>query len=241
MDNEKWLFPKNIEEAKSAQKEMSQSVLLQDVITTSLTCIAGMDVSNTPFDPEETIFAAVVLLSYPSLKVIETKTQIEKQEFPYIPGLLGFREAPSLIHAYKQLALRPDLIMVDGQGISHPRGLGIASQLGVLLDIPTIGIAKSVLVGRPEKALGEEEGSMVPLLWKGTQIGAMIRTKKRCSPLIISPGHKITLKTAVEIVSNCLRKYRLPEPTRQAHLAANVCRKKFIEFEGCVNRINEIK
>lgn len=229
MDKQKWLFPETIEEAKRAQKEMAESVIREDTFNSPIEKVGGMDVSNTPFDPEEMIFASAVVLSYPSLQLIESKTQAERQKFPYIPGLLGFREAPALIRAFNQLEMGPDLLFVDGQGVSHPRGLGIASQLGVLLDIPTIGVAKSILVGRPEKALGEEEGSIEPLFFKGAQVGAMIRTKKRCSPLIISPGHKITLKTAVDLVFNTLRKYRLPEPTRQAHLIANQSRRNYRE------------
>jgi deoxyribonuclease V len=225
--NPKWLFCETIAEAQAAQKEMEKKVLVEDVINQPIKYIGGMDVSNTPFDPEEKIFGAAVILSYPSLSVVQTSTQANQQTFPYIPGLLGFREVPTLIQAYKQLSLVPDLIMVDGHGISHPRGLGVASHLGVLLDIPTIGVAKSILVGAPAGSLSEERGSMVPLLWKGKQIAMMVRTKKRCSPLIISIGHKVSLQTATQLVLQCLTKYRLPEPTRYAHLAANKCRTDF--------------
>ena len=116
--------------------------------------------------------------------------------------------------------------MVDGHGISHPRRLGIASHIGVLLNIPTIGVAKSVLVGHPAGPLGEAKGDCVPLIWKGEQIGTFLRTKKCCHPVIISAGHRISLGTAVEIVLEYATRYRLPEPTRQAHLAANRCRKE---------------
>ncbi|HEX2582537.1 MAG TPA: deoxyribonuclease V [Chlamydiales bacterium] len=226
--NRKWLFCETIDEAKAAQKEMGEKVLAEDVFQEPIKYIGGVDVSNTPFDPEERIFAAAIILSYPSLSLAETATQAHQQTFPYIPGLLGFREVPTLIQAYKQLSLVPDIIMVDGHGISHPRGLGIASHLGVLLDIPTIGVAKSILVGSPAGPLSEEVGSMVPLLWKGKQIAMMVRTKKRCSPLIVSIGHKVSLQTATQLVLRCLTKYRLPEPTRYAHLAANKCRTDFL-------------
>lgn len=218
-----WLYPKDLAAALEAQKEMAEKVVLQDLFS-PIQSIAGMDVSNTLFDPAQMIFASAVILSYPSLELIETATHSEKQEFPYIPGLLGFREAPALIHAYEKLQIKPDLIFVDGHGISHPRGLGIASHIGVVLDRPTIGVAKSILVGKPESPLPKEVGSTVPLVWKGRQIGLLLRTKKNCSPLIISPGHKIQFKTAAQLVLSCLTKYRLPEPTRQAHLAANFCR-----------------
>jgi deoxyribonuclease V len=216
-----------IEEAKEAQKEMAKKVLLDDCFNKPIEVIGGMDVSNTPFDPKQMIFGAMIACSYPSLSILQNATQANKQTFPYVSGLLGFREAPTLIQAYSQLSVVPDVIMVDGHGVSHPRGLGIASHLGVLLDIPTIGVAKSILVGTPAGSLSEEVGSMTPLLWKGKEIAMMVRTKKRCSPLIISAGHKISLKTAIQLVMNCLKKHRLPEPTRYAHLAANKTRLDF--------------
>jgi deoxyribonuclease V len=226
--SQSWIFPKSIDEAKGAQKEMAQRVLLQDDLPERIETIGGADVSNTPFDPEQMIFGSVVLLSFPSLIVQERATQANRQEFPYIPGLLGFREVPTLVQAYQQLSKRPDLLLVDGHGVSHPRGLGIASHLGVLLDIPIIGVAKSILVGQPAAPLGEEVGSRVPLIWRGKEIGICLRTKKRSLPLFISAGHKVCLETAVHWVQRCLTRYRLPEPTRQAHLAANVCRKEHL-------------
>ena len=221
---QKWLFPISIPEAKRLQEEMAGRVLLQDTFGKSLSTIAGMDVSNSRFDPAKMVYAAAVVVSFPTLSLEETATTKEKQPFPYVPGLLGFREAPALIRAYDQLSTRPDLIMVDGHGVSHPRGLGIASHLGVLLDIPTIGVAKSILVGSPQGPLPDAVGSQVPLVWKGKTIAMLLRTKKRCSPLIISAGHRITLETAINVVISCLKGYRLAEPTRQAHLAANACR-----------------
>ncbi len=225
---EEWLFPKSIEEAIAAQHEMAAAVVLSDSCVEPH-WIAGMDVSNNLYDPAQMIYAAVALLSFPKLELIEQSTFAEKQEFAYVPGLLGFREAPALIHAFERLKQKPDLIMIDGHGISHPRGLGIASHIGVLLDIPTIGVAKSILVGRPASPLGEVAGSQVPLVWKGEEIAILLRSKARSNPLIISAGHKVTLSTAVELVKHSLRKYRLPEPTRQAHLLANSCRKSSLE------------
>jgi len=223
--NPKWLFIESIPEAQSAQKEMANKVVLEDDLPKPIEYIGGLDVSNTPFDPEQRVFGAATVISYPSLSLVQTATQTNQQTFPYVPGLLGFREAPTLIEAYKQLSILPNIIMVDGHGVSHPRGLGIASHLGVLLDIPTIGVAKSILVGTPAGPLPEEVGSTIPLVWKGKEIGMMLRTKKRCLPLIVSAGHKVSLKTAIELVMSCLTKYRLPEPTRHAHLAANKARK----------------
>ena len=173
--NPQWLFYENFEKAQAAQKEMAEKVLLEDDFSKPIEHIAGMDVSNTPFDLEQMVFGATILCSYPSLSIVHTTTQTNKQTFPYIPGLLGFREAPTLIQAYNQLPLFPDVIMVDGHGVSHPRGLGIASHVGVLLDTPTIGVAKSILVGAPAFDLSEEAGSMVPLLWKGKEIAMVVR------------------------------------------------------------------
>lgn len=221
LSKNEWLYPASIAQAKESQHEMAKNILLKDSIQLPFSFIAGMDVSNNRFDPGQMLFASSVLLSYPTLNVVQTGLYAEKQRFPYIPGLLGFREAPVLVQAFQQLTIRPDIIMVDGHGISHPRGLGIASQLGLLLDIPTIGVAKSILVGKPEQPLAEEAGSQTSLIWKGKTIGMLVRTKRRCLPLIVSAGHKITLETAIEVVTRCLKGYRLPEPTRNAHLAAN--------------------
>lgn len=224
----KWLFPKNVVEAQASQKEMAEKVIVEDAFAQPIQYIAGVDISNMPFDPAQRVFAAVVVLAYPSLEIVEIATHAGKQEFPYIPGLLGFREIPSLVEAYYKLSIQPDLIMVDGHGISHPRGLGIASHLGLLLNKPTIGVAKSILVGKPSEMLAQEVGSMVALEWKNRELAAIVRTKARCKPLIISAGHKISLQTALQHVFQCLKGYRLPEPTRHAHREANICRKKFL-------------
>lgn len=224
MSQEKRLYPKSIQEALAWQKVLASEVKLEDDLNLNPSCIAGMDVSCNRFDPQKYVYASCVLLSFPALEVIETVYQIEKQEFSYIPGLLGFREAPALMHAFEKLNQKPDLILVDGQGISHPRGLGIASHLGVLLDTPTIGVAKSLLVGAMEGHLGKEVGAIAPLVYKGKTIGCFLRSKKKCKPLIISTGHRVSLQTALKIVQKCFCGYRLPEPTRQAHLAANAAR-----------------
>ena len=224
---EHWLFPNDLVEARRAQKEMARKVIREDAFSNPIVHIAGMDISNTPFDPEQWVFGAAVSVLYPTLDIVETATQVDRQQFPYIPGFLGFREVPTLVKAYRQLSFPVELVMVDGHGMSHPEGVGVATHLGVVLDIPSIGVAKSILVGKPAGVLAEPVGSHVPLIWKDQEIGMIVRTKKRCCPLIISAGHRITLLTAFHIVMHCLQNYRLPEPTRQAHLAANLCRKGF--------------
>ncbi len=221
----RWLFPESVSEAHASQKEMAEKVVLEDSFSKPPKIILGMDVSNNLYDPTHLVFASAVLMSYPELTIIESVSHTETQKFPYIPGLLGFREAPALIHAFQKLQSRPDIIMVDGHGVSHPRGLGIASHLGVLLDIPTIGVAKNILVGAPDDTLSEEEGSQVPVIWKGDTIAMMLRSKKRSNPIIVSSGHKISLGEAVSLVTSCLKGYKLPEPTRQAHIAANISRR----------------
>ena len=222
-----WILPKSIQEAKEAQRVMASRLILEDRLG-EWQSIGGVDVSNNLYDPKQMVYAACVVLSVPSLQVMEQASVSQKQTFPYIPGLLGFREAPALVKAFRKLKKKPDLLIVDGHGISHPRGLGIASHLGLLLDIPTIGVAKSILFGSPAGSLGSDVGAEVALV-EGRQLLAMLlRTKARSHPLIISPGHKISLKTAVKIVKSCLKGYRLPEATRQAHLAANATRKSVL-------------
>ncbi len=179
--------------------------------------VAGVDMSA-----KDVARAAVVILSYPELDVLEVQRAEEPLAFPYVPGLLSFREGPAILAAFDKVERWPDLVFFDGQGISHPRKIGIASHIGVLLDLPSIGVAKSPLaVSGPEPGL--QPGDLA--LWhnrRGEELVAALRTKLRSKPLYISPGHRMDLSTALEYVQNCLRGYRLPEPTRQAHNAAAV-------------------
>lgn len=221
-----WLYPDSLATAADVQRQLSKRVSLEDSPELlNIRYIGGVDVSNTLYDPENMIHAAMVVLQARSLIFQEASHLSERSEFEYIPGYLAFREVPALVKAYQALAVRPDLIFVDGHGISHPRGLGIASHLGVVLDCPTIGVAKSILVGKPAGELGSEPGDQAPLFWKDRQIGVVLRTKRRTNPLFISPGHKISMESAVAWVMNTLKGYRLPEPTRQAHLEANRVRR----------------
>ncbi len=183
----------------------------------SVRYIAGVDISAGRF--QETAAAAVVVMSYPELKPVETRIISRKLNFPYIPGLLSFREAPLILAACARLEIVPDLMMVDGQGIAHPRRLGLASHLGLLLNVPTIGCAKSRLCGRHEAA-GIESGSYAELVEGDEVIGAVLRTRHGVKPLYVSIGHRIDLGHAIRMVMDCCRGYRLPEPTRLAHLAA---------------------
>lgn len=180
--------------------------------------IAGVDISAPKQRGAAT--GAVVVLSYPDLDPVEVKVLTTEVTFPYVPGLLSFRESPILLSIFEQLETTPDLILVDGQGIAHPRRLGIASHLGLWLDTPTIGCAKSRLTGT-HGAVGEETGSYAELIDEnGEVIGVALRTKAGSRPVFISIGHKVDLPAAVGWVLACCRSHRLPEPTRLAHIAA---------------------
>jgi len=179
--------------------------------------IAGVDISAQKAQGMAT--GAVVVLNYPELRLVETKVVQAKLDFPYIPGLLSFRESPLTLAACERLSVTPDLILVDGQGIAHPRRLGLASHLGLLLNIPTIGCAKSLLCGVHEVP-GVEPGSYAEIVDRGEVIGVALRTKLGVKPIYVSIGHKVDLQTAIYWAMKCCRGYRLPEPTRLAHLAA---------------------
>lgn len=200
--------------AIALQYELAQHVVLEDHVG-EVHYVAGVDMAIN--EEHEAARAAVVLMSYPDLEIVEKHVYEEPIRMPYVPGLLSFREAPSVLGAFAQLRQRPDLVMVDGQGIAHPRRVGIATHLGLWLEIPTIGCAKSLLTGRYDKdQLGEEVGSWVPLIHKKETIGAVVRTRAKVNPMFISPGHLISLETSIRYVLACSKGYKLPEPTRQA-------------------------
>lgn len=178
--------------------------------------VAGADISAPRGAPAT---GAVVVLSYPALEPVEVRVVRQALSFPYVPGLLTFREAPLVIEAWRKLTLKPDLLLVDGQGLAHPRRMGIASHLGLLVDIPTIGCAKSRLIGE-HGPVGDEAGSRTELRDGDEVIGAVLRTRAGSRPLYVSIGHKVDLNAAVEWVLKCCRGHRLPEPSRLAHLAA---------------------
>ncbi len=184
--------------------------------------IGGCDVGMNRFATEG--FAGFVTLTYPELTPIDHAVVKADITFPYIPGLLSYREIPMLRSAWEQLAQKPDVLVVDGVGIAHPRRLGIATHLGLVLGMPTIGCAKSVLVGTYDEP-GSVPGSTSYLYGKGEIIGAALRTKRNVKPVFISPGHLITLGESLEIIKHCVRKHRLPEPTRQAHNTVNEYRR----------------
>jgi deoxyribonuclease V len=205
-----------ITQAKEIQLKLAKEVSRVCNITAPR-FIAGVDISVDRWTKTGT--AAVVILSYPALEIVEIKTVTDRIDFPYVPGLLSFREMPLLLAAFDKIELTPDLVLVDGQGIAHPRRIGIASHLGIWLGVPTIGCAKSRLCGEHDIP-DNEAGSYTELLDNGEVIGAVLRTKNNVKPLYISIGHMIDLAAAIRYVIACCRGYRLPEPTRLAHQAA---------------------
>lgn len=205
------------DQAKNIQRELAGMVSRRNEVN-AVSLVAGVDISAP--DARGIAKAAVVVLSYPELILVESKVITKEVTFPYVPGLLSFRESPLILAACEELRENPDLILVDGQGLAHPRRLGLASHLGVLWDKPTIGCAKSRLCGE-HKMVPPEAGSFANLIDNDETIGAVLRTKAHAAPLYISIGHKIDLDTAITWVLRCCRNQRLPEPTRLAHLAAS--------------------
>ena len=180
--------------------------------------VAAADVSYSR--TEDHLYAAFLLFSYPDLALLEAASARGKVSFPYIPGLLTFREAPILLQAFSRLKTDPDLILFDGQGTAHPRSMGIAAHLGILMNRPSIGCAKSRL-GGAEAEPGLRQGRLAPLLEGGRTVGAIVRTRTGVKPLYVSPGHRMDLDTSVRIILSLCRGYRIPEPLRQAHMFVN--------------------
>ena len=206
----------SIAEAKQIQLTLAERVSRINSVSKPH-YIAGVDISTDKRQGKAT--AAVVLLSYPGLNIVETQVVHGELHFPYVPGLLSFREAPLMLAAFERLAVAPELVLVDGQGIAHPRRIGLASHLGLMLDIPAIGCAKSLLCGTYQIP-GDKSGDFTGILDGDEVIGAVLRTKNGVKPIFVSIGHKIDLEAAITWVLRCCRGYRLPEPTRLAHMAA---------------------
>ncbi len=203
-------------EAMKLQRLLSKKVIAEG--EPEVKFIAGVDVSVSRGG--DIGYAAVVVVSFPELEVVEVSSSSLKIPMPYVPGLLSFRESPMIIKAFEKLKIEPDLIMVDGQGIAHPRRFGIASHLGVLFDKPSIGVAKTRLVGGYEDP-EIDAGSFTFLYDGGEVIGAVVRTRSKVKPVFVSVGHKVSLEFAVKMTLSCCRGYRLPEPTRLAHIEVN--------------------
>lgn len=206
-----WSLPP--QEAIKIQRSLAGQILLKQKIS-SIQYVAGADIS---YNRKSNIFyAAVIVLDFRTFEIIEKQTASGVSDFPYIPGLLSFREIPLLLECFQKLVKSPDVIVCDGHGYAHPRRFGLACHLGLLLETPTIGCAKSRLTGKgnmPEY----KRGNISDLTDKGEKIGGIVRTKDGVKPVYVSPGHRMDIEKSIEVVLRCCTKYRLPEPTRQAH------------------------
>lgn len=204
-------------EAIALQRTLAARVHLQPG-PKQVRCVAGVDTGFA--DHGRMARAAVVVLSFPELAPLETRIALEPTPFPYIPGLLSFRELPVVLHALEKLSILPDLVLCDGQGIAHPRRLGIAAHLGVVTGLPTIGVGKSRLIGDYREP-GMEKGCVAPLMDAKQRIGTVVRTRRAVRPLFVSPGHRTDHASAVEWTLACTGRYRLPEPIRMADRVAS--------------------
>jgi len=214
------LHPWNVtpQEAVQIQRTLREQVRAQDDFAGPLHSVAAMDVSYDRRSPW--LFAGVVVLRLPGFEVIGRAGIRARAGFPYVPGLLSFRESPPALEAWRHLAIRPDCLICDGHGTAHPRRFGLACHLGLLVDMPTIGFAKRVLVGTCAEP-GRSRGSVAELTDAGEHIGMAVRTREGAAPVYVSVGHRISLATAVQAVLACAPRYRIPEPVRQAHALVN--------------------
>ncbi|HIP92998.1 MAG TPA: endonuclease V [Desulfurobacteriaceae bacterium] len=213
------------------QNELRKNLVLEDKISLEkIRYIAGTDLTFlNPFNHPCRGIGVILVFDFKTWKIVDKVYSIDIVNVPYIPGFLAFREAPLILSAYKKLKIKPDVLIVDGHGIAHPRKMGIAAHIGAILNIPTIGCAKKLLYGKYDD-LKVDAGEYVPLYDPKTNeiLGYVLRSRKKVSPIFVSPGNYLTSETALEIVKNCLKGYRLPEPTRLAHLYCNSIRKELL-------------
>ena len=229
-------------EAVELQKELRDQVRIEP-LNGEVNLVAGCDISFNKFS--DIVYAGIVVLRLPELEVVDSATVITRISFPYIPGLLSFRETPALLLAWERLETAPDVVLLDGQGLAHPRRFGIACHFGLLVGLPAIGCAKTVLRGKYDEP-DEKAGSYSLMTDKGETVGAAVRTKDRVAPVYVSVGNRIDLPGAIKLALRCVKgyrandegetlfdiksasksKYRIPEPTRQAHLFVNELRRR---------------
>ena len=209
-------------QARDVQNELRKQVRLKPLALKKIQHVAGADLAVSK--KLGRLVTAVVVMRFPSLDIVEERTSSSKLVFPYIPGLLSFREIPGLLDCLQQIQTPFQVMLCDGQGIAHPRRVGLASHLGIIIKIPTIGCAKSRLLGS-YSPVGDLKGDQAPLMYDGRRVGTVLRTRPRVKPIFVSPGHLIDHASSVRVVLRCLSKYRIPEPTRRAHQLAGSSKK----------------
>jgi deoxyribonuclease V len=203
----------SVEKVKKLQLSLSKKIICEDRLPKRINYVAGVDVAYT----DGYAIGAVAVLEYDILKMVETRTSFQTVSIPYIPTFLSFREIPPVVSAINMLSIKPDVFLVDGHGFAHPRHMGFASHLGLVVDIVTVGVAKSLLCG---EIVDKEVNGWKPIMYEGSIVGAAVYTKSDVKPVYVSVGHKVSLETAIEIVKHCVKNYRIPEPIREAHKAA---------------------
>ncbi len=209
------------QEAVAIQNELREKVVIKP-LKRRISTVAGADVAYDKHSQK--LYAAIVNLGFPSLETLEQVVVEGKAEFPYIPGLLSFRESPIVSKAFEKLTIKPDVLMCDAQGIAHPRRFGLASHLGLLFNTPTIGCAKSWLCGI-HREVGPGAGNYASLKLDGNTVGVALRTRKGVKPIYVSIGHLVDLRTSIRLVLRCCKGYRIPEPTRRAHILVSATRR----------------
>ena len=198
----------SVSKAHEAQLRLSHEIISKDQLPRSIKCVGGVDVAYV----DELAIGGVVVLDYETFELLEQQTITCEVKLPYMPTLLAFREIPPIVSCFRKLRRQPDVLMVDGQGVAHPYGCGLASHLGLALEKPTVGVAKKKLIGESKRVAGEDF-----LFQRGQRIGAVVSTKEGAKPVYVSVGHLVSLETAVKIVKNCARNSRIPEPILRAH------------------------
>jgi deoxyribonuclease V len=216
-------FAKTVGEAREVQERLRAAVRIVPFRLDLARYVGAADV--TFLDEKEIVAAAFVVVDAATGEIVEERTAVRRTAFPYVPGFLTFREGPSVIAAWEKLRRKPDVLLFDGHGIAHPRRFGIASHIGVVLDLPSVGCAKRVLVGEHEEP-GRAKGSWSPLVDRGEVVGAAVRTREGVKPVFVSVGHRADLPAAVELVLGLCSRYRLPDPARRAHELCRELRRK---------------
>ena len=214
-------LPRNLEEMRRLQREIAEKVVLEDRFKKLITTVAGVDMAFS----DDLAVTACVVADYDSLKVKARKTSIARLDFPYIPTLLCFREGPPIIDIISSLEPKPDVFLINAQGIAHPILCGCASHVGVLANVPTIGVAARKLCGEYDREL-REVGEYAPLYYGGRGVGWVLKSRGGCRPIFVSPGHMVSLNSSLDVVVKCIKDHKFPEPLYLAHMVANEEKRK---------------